>query len=344
MHPIIDLRSDTVTRPTPEMRRAMAEAEVGDDVLGDDPTVQRLEEIAAAKVGKEAALFTPTGTMSNNIAIHVLTRPGDEILLDWDAHSMCYEVGAPAIISGVQTRPFRSHKGVPDPQDIADSIGAEDLHRPGTTLLVLENTHNRAGGAVIPLDVHRALYALAKEHGLSVHIDGARIFNAAVASGLPASEYAAQADTVCFSLSKGLGCPAGSMLCGTREFVVKARRIRKRLGGGMRQIGVLAACGIVALETGIDRLAEDHAHARRLATALDGLQGIRVEADSVQTNMVYFDTERPATEWVDRWKGRELLCLPVGAHRIRLVTHRDVDGEDVDAAIRIFRETATALS
>ena len=257
MHEFVDLRSDTVTKPTPEMRRSMAEAEVGDDVLGDDPTVIRLEKKAAQKLGKEAALFVPSGSMGNNIAINVHTNPGDEVLLDWDAHSLCYEVGGPAALSGVQTRQFRSRNGIPDVNDVESAIRTRSLHSPGTSLLVLENTHNRAGGAFIPLSIHRELFELTRKRGINLHLDGARLFNAAVATGIPASEYAAHADSVSFCLSKGLGCPVGSLLCGTREFVEKARRVRKLFGGGMRQAGVLAAAGIVALDSMIDRLAEE---------------------------------------------------------------------------------------
>ncbi len=340
----VDLRSDTVTRPTPAMRRAMAEAEVGDDVLGDDPTVQRLEEAAAVRLGKEAALFVPSGSMANNIAIKVWTRPGDEITLDWDAHSLCYEVGAPAALSGVQTRPFRSHHGVPDVNEVAAAIQVETLHSPGTRLLVLENTHNRAGGAIIPLTTHRELYALARERGLKVHLDGARLFNAQVASGVPAAEYAQSADSVSFCLSKGLSCPVGSLLCGPRDFVEAARRVRKLFGGGLRQAGVLAACGLIALETGIDRLAEDHAHARRLHDGLRDLPGVTLDEDPPQTNMVYFNTERPATDWVERLAAEGVQCLPTGPKRIRLVTHRDVSAAAVETALATFRRVAEALA
>ncbi len=337
MHVYVDLRSDTVTRPTPAMRKAMAEAEVGDDVLGDDPTIQRLEETAANRMGKEAALFVPSGTMGNTIAIKVHTQPGDEILLDWDAHSLRYEVAGPAVVAGVLTRQFRSRRGVPDPAEIEAAISSPNLHAPGTTLLVLENTHNRAGGAIIPLAIHRELYALAQRRGLKVHLDGARIFNAAVASGVPASEYAAQADSVSFCLSKGLGCPVGSLLCGTREFVERARRMRKMLGGGMRQAGVLAACGLVALEQMVDRLAEDHRNARRLAEGMAGLRGIDVDPAAVQTNMVYFGTERPAEEVVAALGRERVRCLSTGPRQIRLVTHHDVDAEDIDAVVAAFR-------
>jgi threonine aldolase len=347
MHEWIDFRSDTVTTPTPVMRQAMMDAEVGDDVLGDDPTIQRLETLAAATMGKDAGLFVPSGTMGNLIAIQVHTRPGDEILLDWDSHTLCYEVGGVAALAGVQTRPFRSQRGVPDIHEVAAAVQSESLHAPGTTLLVLENTHNRAGGAIIPLEVHTALYALMRERGIPLHLDGARLFNAAVATGRPAADYAAQADTVTFCLSKGLACPVGSVLCGSREFIEKARRIRKRLGGGMRQAGILAACGIVALETMVERLAEDHGRARRLAAGIAGLPGLHVEGDgnpeAVQTNMVYFTTEMPAAAFVERLGAEKLRCLPTAAHRIRLVTHKDVDDQDIEAAIGIFRRITSAL-
>lgn len=339
---MIDLRSDTVTRPTPEMRRAMAEAEVGDDVLGDDPTVQRLEEAAARLLGKEAALFTPSGTMANSIAICVHTVPGDEILLDWDSHSMCYEVGAPAVLGGVQTRPFRSRRGIPDVAEIADCIRPASLHNPRTALLILENTHNRHGGAVIPLEVHRELYALARERGMALHLDGARLFHAAVAAGIPEAEYAAQADSVMVALSKGLCCPVGSLLCGSREMVERARRVRKRLGGGMRQAGILAACGLIALETLRDRLAEDHRNAHRLAEGIADVPGIAVDLESVQTNMVYLATDSPAPDVVRALEAEGVRCLALGPHTIRLVTHRDVDSAGIEEAIAAFWRAARA--
>ena len=338
MHEYVDLRSDTVTKPTPEMQRAMAEAEVGDDVLGDDPTVQKLEEMAARKVGKEAALFVPSGSMANNIAINVHTQPGDEVLLDWDAHSLCYEVGGPAALSGVQTRQFRSRNGVPDVGEIEASLRTRTLHAPGTALLVLENTHNRAGGAIIPLAIHRELYELTRSRGIRLHLDGARIFNAAVATGVAAFEFAAQAESISFCLSKGLGCPVGSLLCGTQEFIDKARRVRKMFGGGMRQVGVLAAPGIVALETMVDRMAEDHEKARRLAHGIAGFPGICVEPESVQTNMVYFETAGPAASTVERLAAEKVRCLATAHNRIRLVTHHDVDFDDIDRAIAVFHQ------
>ncbi|HZT41724.1 MAG TPA: low-specificity L-threonine aldolase [Chthonomonadaceae bacterium] len=342
---IIDLRSDTVTRPTPQMRRAIAEAEVGDDVFDDDPTVHRLQEVAAARLGKEAALFVPSGTMSNAIAIKTHTRPGDEILLDDEAHSMLYEVGLPAAVAQVLTRPFTSRRGVPDVEQIDRLIHAESLHEPGTALLVLENTHNRAGGAIIPLEVHQALWQMAQERNIRVHLDGARLFNAAVATGIPAAEYAACADTVTFCLSKGLGCPVGSVLCGTQECIARARRVRKMLGGGMRQAGILAAAGLYALEHHVERLAEDHRHARRLAHGIAGTPGITLDTVEVPTNMVYFNTRFPAETFTQRLaEEHRVLCAPTDTHRIRLVTHLDIDGEDVERAIAAIQATGAALS
>jgi threonine aldolase len=327
MPAVVDLRSDTVTRPTPEMLRAMVEAETGDDVLGDDPTVLLLEEKAAGMLGKEAGLFVPSGTMGNNIALNVHTRPGDEVLMDWDSHSLCYEVGAPAVLSGLLTRQFRSVRGVPNVDEILKAVTPANLHSPGTTLLVLENTHNRHGGAIIPLSVMQALRSALLERGVAVHLDGARIFNAAVASGLPASLYAAQADSISFCLSKGLCCPVGSVLCGTREFIEKARRVRKR-------------CGIVALESLIDRLAEDHANARRLADGLADVAGLRVDPSRVQTNMVFFDTAQPASHWEAKLKESGVLCLAFGPNTIRMVTHRDVNSSGIDEAVRTCRAFA----
>ncbi len=340
MHEFVDLRSDTVTRPTAAMRQAMAAAEVGDDVLGDDPTVERLQDRAAGLMGKEAAIFVPSGTMSNTIAIKAHTAPGDEVLMDWDAHSMRYEVGGAAVIAGVLTRQYRSVGGVPDPAEIASAIQGASLHNPRTALILLENTHNVSGGAVIPLDVHQTVYTAAQERGVRVHIDGARIFNAAVASSIPAREYAACADSITFCLSKGLCCPVGSVLCGTAAFIEQARRVRKMLGGGMRQVGVLAACGLVALDTMVERLAEDHANARRLAEGIAQTAGFEVDLATVQTNMVYFGTTSPAGPIVPALAKRGVRCLPVGANRIRMVTHHDVDAEDIERAIAAVREVS----
>lgn len=333
MHSIIDLRSDTVTRPTPAMRRAMAEAEVGDDVYEDDPTVNLLQERSATLLGKEAGLFLPSGTMSNAVAIKAYTRPGDEILLDSNAHSMLYELGLPATIAYVLTRPFASENGVPLVDKLPACLHTESLHSPGTTLIVLENTHNRAGGTIIPLSVHQEIRALAQERNIRVHLDGARLFNAVVASGISAAEYAAQADSVTFCLSKGLGCPIGSVLCGTAEFIAQARRVRKMLGGGMRQVGILAAAGLYALEHHIDRLEEDHAHASRLGNLLANAPGITLDTRQPPTNMIYFNTLAPAKPFCEALeRDHRIRCNPTAPNRIRLVTHLDIDAEDIDAA------------
>ncbi len=343
MHSVIDLRSDTVTRPTAAMRAAMAEAEVGDDVYEDDPTVNALQDQAALLMGKEAGLFVPSGTMGNALALMTHTRPGDEVLMDSDAHSMLYELGLPATLAHVLTRQFRSKAGIPDVEEIAGYIHGSSLHAPGTSLIILENTHNRAGGTVIPLEVHKAVQALAKAHGLAVHLDGARLFNAAIATGIPAAAFAACTDSVTFCLSKGLGCPVGSVLCGTHTFIDRARRFRKMLGGGMRQVGILAAAGIYALENNIERLAEDHLHARRLATGLADAPGIALETREPPTNMVYFRTLLPAAHVADALAARDVLCGVTGPNRIRLVTHLDIDAEDIDRTVAILNQTAFSL-
>lgn len=335
----VDLRSDTVTRPTAEMRRAMAEAEVGDDVLDGDPTACRLQEHVAALLGKEAGLLVPTGTMSNAIALKVHTRPGDEVLMDHEAHSLHYEVGAPATIAQVLTRQFRSHRGIPDPREIGSCIRTETLHTPGTALIVLENTHNRAGGAAIPLDVHRAVYEIAQSRGVRVHLDGARLFHAAIATGSAVARYAQYADSVTIALSKGLGCPAGSVLCGTREFIERARRVRKMLGGGMRQVGVLAAAGLYALQHHVKRLREDHMNALRLAEGIREIPGIILQMPEVPTNMVYFQTPVDAGLFASRLAEEHgVLCLPVGAQQIRMVTHLDVDATGITRAVEGVRQ------
>lgn len=333
MHEIVDLRSDTVTRPTPAMRKAMAQAEVGDDVFDDDPTVHQLQQLAAQITGKEAALFMPSGTMSNTVAICMHTQPGDEILLDTEAHSMLYEVGAPARLAHVLTRTFPSKEGVPCFEEIERSLHVASLHSPRTALLVLENTHNRAGGYPIPIEVHQRLYALCQAHHVRIHIDGARIFNASIATNTPVAQFAACADSLTFCLSKGLGCPIGSVLCGSYEFIQQAKRVRKMLGGGMRQVGILAAAGIYALQHHIKRLAEDHRRARLLAQNIAGAPGILVENPNPPTNLVYFQTQAPADAFVERLKtDHHVLCHATGPHRIRLVTHLDVDDDDIDHA------------
>lgn len=335
---MIDLRSDTVTKPTPEMRRAMAEAEVGDDVYGEDPTLNRLQDRAAEILGKEAALFVPSGTMANEIAIKVWTKPGDAILADSESHIIHYELGGPAALSGVMVEAIPTANGQYDADTLRSMIRTEDDHTPGTRLICLENAHNRCGGTVWPLESLRNVRQTAK--GIPVHMDGARVFNAAVALGVPARQIAAQVDSLMFCLSKGLGCPVGSLLVGPQDFIDRAHRVRKLFGGGMRQAGILAAPGLIALDNMIDRLAEDHVRARRLAEGIANAPGFRVDLSSVQTNLVYVETERPALD-IERALGDlGILCLALDACRLRLVTHFDVGDEDIDKAVAGFERLA----
>lgn len=333
---VIDLRSDTITLPTEEMRRAMYEAEVGDDVFREDPTVNRLEKLAAQMMGKEAALFTPSGTMSNLIAVLTHTHRGDEILMGSEAHMFWYEVGGASALGSVVMRTLPNDvDGRIDPGVVERAIRPENVHSPRTTLLCLENTHNRCSGAVLTLDYTATIAELAHQHGLAVHLDGARIFNAAVALNVPASDLARAADSVCFCVSKGLSAPVGSLLCGSQEFVTKARKWRKMMGGGMRQAGVIAAAGIVALEKMVGRLMEDHANARRLAHGLAQIPGITINAEKIQTNIVIFESPSiiSGTELAQRIDAQGVKLLPRGDRKIRAVTHRMVGAADVDEAL-----------
>jgi len=325
---VVDLRSDTVTRPTPEMRRAMAEAEVGDDVFGEDPTVNRLEAIAAERLGKEAGLFVTSGTMGNQVCLMAHTQRGDEIILDENSHIFNYEVAALAVLSAVQPRTLHGRHGILDPEDVRRAIRPPNVHHPKDTLVCVESTHNRGGGTVYPLETLRAIHRIATEHGLAVHLDGARVFNACVATGVPVREVAAQADSVTFCLSKGLGAPVGSVVTGTRAFIDRARRARKMLGGGMRQAGILAAAGIVALETMVDRLREDHENARVLADGLARLPGIQIDLNLVQTNIVIFSVNRKdldAAGLILKLGEQGIKAFAIGQDRIRMVTHKDLD-------------------
>lgn len=337
---LVDLRSDTVTRPTDSMFEAMRAAPLGDDVLGDDPTVMRLEELAAERVGMEEALFMPSGTMANQIALACHCSPGDAILIEEEAHILYYEVGAPALIAGVVSWTLPSDRGVLDPDLVEKRILKANLHTPGTALLCLENTHNRAGGTVVSVEAMRGYRAVADRRGLKVHLDGARVFNAAVALGVPVDEITRCVDSVSFCLSKGLRAPVGSLLCGTSELIAKARVWRKRLGGGMRQSGLLAACGIISLTKMVERLAEDHARARRLAETIRALPGISIDMDSVQTNMVVAEFEHDAVLWQEELSSRRVLALPVAERRLRFVLHADVDDAKLDHAIEAIGEIA----
>lgn len=333
----VDLRSDTVTRPTSAMYEAMLTAPLGDDVLGDEPTVAKLETIAAEQMGKEAAMFVPSGTMGNQIAIACHTERGDAILVEEEAHVLYYECGGPGVLSGVVTWTLPSHRGVMDPAVVESHVVKRSLHTPGTVLLCIENTHNRAGGTVVPLDLMRAYRSAADRHGMKIHLDGARVYNAAAALGVPVCEISQHVDSVNFCLSKGLGAPVGSVLCGTSAFIEKARQWRKRLGGGMRQSGILAACGIVSLTQMVDRLPEDHRRARALASALERVPGLSIDWETVQTNMVLVQTDAPASSWLSALEAQKVLALPTGPNTIRLVTHADVGDDQIDRAVAAFR-------
>jgi threonine aldolase len=335
---IADFRSDTVTRPTPAMRRAMAEAEVDDDVLGHDPTVLRLEEAVAARFGREAALFVPSGTMGNQIAAHVHAPAGTEVVLEEASHCLNYEVGGLSRLTGLQTRPIPSERGQLDPEAVRARLRPATLHTPGTGLVIVENTHNFAGGAVVPLETVRAIRSVCLEAGVPLHMDGARLWHAAVATGVDVATWAAEVDSVMVCLSKGLGAPVGSMLVGDAAFIERARRIRKLFGGGMRQSGILAAAGLLALEDGFARLAEDHARCSRLARALAELDGIEVQLEPVETNILIFRVARmPAADFVTGMEAHGVWALAAGPDLVRVVTHRDVDDEDVAAAVAAAR-------
>ncbi len=331
--PPVDLRSDTVTRPTAAMKRAMVEAPLGDDVFGDDPTVQHLEALAAERLGKEASLFVPSGTMANQVAVRCHTSPGDLVIMAEASHVYQYEGGAPAMISGVLIRLLPAERGLLEPTDVEAAIPPDDVHFAPARLLCVENTSNRGGGSVYPLERLDALTDLAGRLGLASHLDGARIFNAAVASGVPAARIARGFDSVSVCLSKGLGAPVGSLICGDRAFIRRARRVRKQLGGGMRQVGILAAAGIHALEFHVERLAEDHARALRLWSGLRDA-GWRVEP-APETNMIYVQVDDPQGT-VARLGKAGLLCAAVGPGRIRLVTHLDVDDRAIERALACF--------
>ena len=333
---VIDLRSDTVTQPTNAMRRAMAEAELGDDVYGEDPTINRLEETAAARLGKEAGLFVVSGSMGNLVSALSWCNRGDEAIMGADAHLLVNEMGAIAAFGGVQMRPTpNDRRGLMTPEAVEATISPPGLF-PRTALLCLENTHNRGNGAAFTVEQLRPVVEVARAYGMAVHMDGARIFNASVALGVPAAELASVADSVSFCLSKGLSCPVGSVVCGSREFVARARRMRKMAGGGMRQAGVLAAAGLVALDTMVDRLAEDHANAKRLAAGLACLPGIVIDPSHVETNIVYAELEDGrGPERAEALKARGVLANG-RFNWVRFVTRNGITAEDVDEALDVI--------
>jgi threonine aldolase len=340
---VVDLRSDTVTQPTAEMRQAMAEAVVGDDVYGEDPTVNRLEALSADLMGKEAGLFVPSGTMGNLAAVLAYCGRGDEVILGHLSHTFLYEAGGISALGGVHPRTIPNQEdGTLKFEDIESAIRPDNPHFPVTKLVILENTHNRAGGSVLSAEYTREVGKIVEKYHLALHLDGARIFNAAAAVGHPAKELAKPADSVTFCLSKALCAPVGSVLCGSKEFIQKARRARKQLGGGMRQAGILAAAGIVALEKMIDRLEEDHQRAQNLAEGLRGLSGLIVEKDPPPSNMVYLtlDGDLPLTsqELADQMKKRSVLIGAVSERRIRMVLHYWIQDDDIEFALNCFQE------
>lgn len=345
---IIDLRSDTVTRPTPEMREAMMAAPVGDDVFEDDPTVKELEAKVATMFGKEAALFVVSGTMGNEVSLHTHGHHGDELICDDEAHIDWYEVGAAAALSGLQLRTVPAPGGIPDPSGIEAAIRPPNIHHPVTSIIAVENTHNRAGGVVVPIKVMREVAQLAARHRIKTHLDGARIWNASAATGIPLPEWVSGYDSVSVCFSKGLGAPVGSAILGTREFITRARRTRKMFGGGMRQAGILAAACIWAIDHQFPRLNDDHRRARHLAGAIAGLPGVRIIPDPPPTNIVVIDlSQRKAPlsaqgsstdQVVAALHERGVWLVGFGAGRIRAVTHRDIDDDSIEIAIKALRD------
>ncbi len=339
---ILDFRSDTVTKPTAAMRAAMAAAEVGDDVLGDDPTVIRLQERVAEILGKEAALLVPSGTMSNLVAVRTHCRPGEEMICEAGAHIFNHEQGGYAQICGVAPRPVQGQRGVMQLEQLTGLIRPANAHYVRTRLITIENTHNRGGGNIQPYDVVESICRWAAEHGLRRHLDGARLWNAAVATGVPPARWAQHFDTVSVCFSKGLGAPVGSALAGPKELIAEALRHRKVLGGGMRQAGVLAAAALYALDHHIDRLAEDHANARRLAEGIAHIPGLKLAWDDFPTNLVFFHIDAgcgTAAELAARLREQGVLVLPDGPHTIRMATHLDISAADVETALAVLERT-----
>jgi threonine aldolase len=342
MPDLIDLRSDTVTRPTPAMRAAMLAAEVGDDVFSEDPTVNRLEAAVAARLGKEAALFVPSGTMSNQIAVKAHTQPGDELICESSCHIYQFEVGGPAVLSGVTCRTIDGDGGILDVSQLEGKVRPVNDHLVNTRLVCLENTHNRGGGRIYPIEKIEAISTWARQHDLIMHLDGARLWNAIVATGIKAVEWAKHFDTVSVCFSKGLGAPVGSALAGPRPFITRARKVRKLFGGGMRQGGILAAAALYALENHIERLAEDHRNARVISQAVADTPGLRLDPPDVETNILYFHNDPElgtAKDIAAALKQRGVLVHPTGPRTIRICTHLDVSAAQAERAAETIRQT-----
>jgi threonine aldolase len=341
----IDLRSDTITRPVPEMRQAMANAEVGDDVFGDDPTITELETATAKILGKEAAVYVPSGTMANQLAVRCHTQPGDEILLDANAHIFWYEAGAPAALSGASCRVIQGTRGIFSVDQFVEALRPANIHLANTRLVALENTHNRGGGSIWPLDQLTDVCLAAREKNIVSHLDGARLWNASIATGISESDYAKHVDSVSVCFSKGLGAPVGSVLAGSSAFIDRARYFRKQFGGGMRQAGIIAAGALYALRHHRDRLKEDHDNARKLGLGLAEVPGIKIDSDSIVTNLVYFDVEHmTATEMVLKLAQSGVLVMATSPSTIRAVTSLEVDDKDIDNVILKVAKIASEMN
>jgi threonine aldolase len=337
MDRLIDLRSDTVTKPTSGMLEAMLRAAVGDDVFGEDPTVNALQERAARLMGKEAALFVASGTMGNQLSIKAHTQPGDEVIIEAGSHALNFEGGAGAVLSGVQFFAIPGSRGVFEAGQVEAAIRIDDVHFPVSRLVVVENTHNRGGGTIFPLSKIHQIRELADQRGLHMHMDGARLWNACAATGISPAEYAAPFDSVSVCLSKALGCPVGSLVLGTKDFIKRVHRFRKIVGGGMRQAGFLAAAGIYALDHHVERLEEDHRKAKKLAEGLASMKNVMIQPAEVETNILYFDVsraERTAQEVAGALRAKGILVLPTAKTRIRCVTHLDVSFAEIDRAVQ----------
>ena len=339
---IIDLRSDTVTKPSEAMREAIARAEVGDDVFGDDPTVNKLQEKVAKLLGKEAAIYVPSGSMANQTSIRAQTQPGDEIICHADSHIYHYEAGAPAGLSGCSLRFLNGKRGLFTADAVRAAVRSTDSHFPRSALIIVENTHNRGGGTIWPIDEIERIREVADEFKLKMHLDGARLMNACVATGHKPTDYTQYFDTVSICFSKGLGAPVGSAVASTKEMIRRVHRFRKMFGGGMRQGGIIAAGALYAIENNIDRLADDHNHAKRLALAISEMPGVSIDPDTVETNIIYFDVPEStgtAKSLCDSLCEQGVWTLPVGPQRVRAVTHLDISAEDIERAITLLNQT-----
>jgi threonine aldolase len=338
MKKIIDLRSDTVTKPSPQMRQIMAAAEVGDDVFCDDPTVIKLEQKVAQILGKEAALFVPSGTMANQISLRVLCNPGDEAICERKAHIVFDEVAAAAALSGIMLRPIDGENGKLSPEQVYDAYHQPDIHRPYSRVVALENTHNRAGGKVLGLDYINKIASITHELGLGFYLDGARLWNAAIALKTAPAQIAAPFDMVSVCFSKGLGAPIGSAVTGSRENIQKARRIRKMFGGGMRQVGIIASAALFALETNYKRLQDDHDRAKKLASGLTQIEGIHINPQDIQTNIVIFRIEKPQAKFLQKMADMGVLMVAFGKDLVRAVVHLDIAEEDISIAVSVVAQ------